>query len=406
MKGLQTSIATIKKAGFSHIKVELEANLNRGGTHNDQEECGACKGRCVVDTLDGHGRKSGIEECTACGGIGVIGDSRTYDFYQDEDCQAFIMKYVSKEANKAINFKRFYRDGSVDSELTFTLPIDNPEYIIEVINAWNKFVQVNGNGQDVQGAGMHICVLQSSIYPPRKHLKEPNLSNFKSEVTKLLPALYVAGTSGNFTRGLRFRGAFISPQKRPYPAIHTVSDTCLEYRLFETCYERPETIYEYIGVIARTLEYYIDPSKKVISLGKEFPIYDKHHLSGFIGSAEQVEILKKQFRHVRPAGMTDKEFLGKREIELKVTKLREAERDKLKKIKVAYAERVKSYKQEKEKPLDEYEQDNVEYWKRERPGMDEDWYFARVRSLTPLETEQTYLRNNLRKEQPAVVLNV
>lgn len=405
MKGLQSSIDLIKKAGFSHIKLELEAQLGRSGkSYTDQQPCTTCEGACVVDVIDGYGRKTGKAECSECEGEGATGDRRLYNFGHEDDCQAFIRKQLKPETLRAINFMRFYRDGSVDSELTFTAPMSKPEVLVEVIEAWNTMVKAMGVKQDVKGAGMHVCVLPGSVYPVKKKLDERKLMNFKSEVTKLLPALFLASTSGNFTRGLNFRQPQIGTVK--YSAIHTVHDTCLEYRVFETCYERPEAIYEYIGVIARTLEYYIDPNKKVVPLGREFPIYDKHSLKSFMQLPEQVAILKQQIKYMLPEGMTAKEFFEKRDIDLTVTKLREAEKLKLKRVEQAYAERVKSYKKEKEKPLDEYEKDNIEFWKREKPGLDEDWYYARVRQLQPLETKETYLRNNTSKEQPTVVLAV
>lgn len=406
MKGLESAIATITKAGFSHIKVELEAQLGRNGSYNSAQPCTPCEGRGFITQLNGQGMPSFNIECTDCHGRGITGNGRSYSFGSESQCQDFISDHISEEARKAINFMYFYNDHSVDSELTFTLPVKHSELILEVIAAWNLLAEKNGNGMNVEGAGMHISVLPTGNYPCRGTLPATKIANFRQEVTKLLPALFVAGASGDFTRLFNFRVPRISNSEK-YSAIFTHGDSCLEYRLFETCYQRPEAIFEFIGVIARTLEFYIDPTKKVTTLGKEFPFFEGEGLKGFNRLPEQVEILKKTFAHVKPDNMTIKEFIEKRNVKLSVTECRTANMSKITKIKAAYKEHLKAYEAVRNKPLDEFQQDNITYWKREQPGMPEDWYWERVTGQkASIETEKAYIDQNITHKRPTLSVAV
>lgn len=408
MKGLQASVKAIKEAGFTHIKVELEAQLNRRGygtLYHDTRDCDTCKGKGYLPVIDENKKHVGNKECGTCNGEATIGHG-TFFFERDSDCQRFINTRISNEAKEAINFMRFYNDGSVDSEVTFTLPIDEPKYIIEVINAFKELAEKNGHGMDVAGAGMHIAVLPRPLYPTSARLPADKIQNFRTEVAKLLPALYIACAADKTTRGLSFRRPQISASMK-YSAIYTRGDTMLEYRIFDTCYQRPETMYEYIGVIARTLEYYKDPTKKVTTLGETFPLYEERDLKALIKFPEQVEVLKKQLRHVRPNGMTIKEFLEKRGIELKVTEVKKSEMENIKRLKTAYKEHVKAHQKLVSDPLDEYQEDNIQFWKEELPGRSEDWYWEKVtgRKKT-VEDEKTYIRNNIKRPKPAASLAV
>jgi hypothetical protein len=229
---IDKAIKTIQKAGFSHIKVELEAHLDRSGTYDGRIRCEDCNAMGIIDILNSVGTLTGREECRTCRATGYRG-GKAYNLSDSGSCQEFIKDQLNAETKKAINFMRFYYDGSVDSELTFTMPADKIELVLDVIAAWNKLDEVCGGNMIVTGAGMHMSVLPTSTYPCRNYLPEANINNFRSEVGKLLPALYIAGTSGAFTRGLRYRLPEITTTK--YGAISTHGNTCLEYRLFETC---------------------------------------------------------------------------------------------------------------------------------------------------------------------------
>jgi hypothetical protein len=413
---LKKAIKDIKKAGFTHFKVELEAQLNRGDSDGEvsYEDCAECDGRGYLHLFTAAGVEvDETTECTDCYGEGSV-EIEVDDFSVPETCQAYIKDHISQEAREAINFMYFYNDGSVDSEITYTLPIDNPQYALEVIEAFKSLADEIGNGIDVEGAGMHVSVLTSSDYPSYSRLPSANINNFKREVAKLLPALYVAATSGDFTRGIGYRDAMITSDTK-YSAIYTHGDTCLEYRLFETCYQRPEALYEYLGVIARTLEYYVDPSKRVTytskneeksALGTEFPIYGQAGLKGFTELPEQVEVIKKQFKHVQPAGVTMKQFMEQRKINLSLTKARKNLAQRSTKIKTAYQEHKKAYEFNRNITLTPYQEDNILYYRREYPSWDEDRIWARVTGFPLLQDEETFLRNNISTSSPARTLSV
>jgi hypothetical protein len=127
-KPYRDSIAAIKAAGFSHFKVELEATFNRGN----------------------------------------FWETWAHPDY----CQRYIMRHLSAETKAAIGFKHFYNDGTVDSELTFTLPIDEAHRAIEVMQVFMSIGQKTGH-TNTDRAGMHLTVMTSSVYPTRKRLSAP-----------------------------------------------------------------------------------------------------------------------------------------------------------------------------------------------------------------------------------------
>lgn len=359
-KDVSVAVKAIQDAGFSHIKVELEATLQRFVTR--------------------HG----------------------VDFTSERNCQKFISDHISEHARNAINYMQFYYDHSVDSELTFTLPVSEIDVVIEVINAWNSLAKEIGNGCDVAGAGMHISVLTGPNYPTYETLPTTNITNFMNEVSKLLPALFIAATSGDFTRGLRFREPQISPYTK-YSAIYTHENTCLEYRLFETCYQRPEAIYEFLGVIAKTLEFYTDPNKKIAKMNKVFEVYEAKGLNGYMTLPEQVQILKAQIKHIKPDGMTVKEFLDARGVTLLVKTARDKQGKKILRLKIAYEEQKKAHEKIRKDPLNEWQWDNLKYWKEQEPGHPESWYWERVTGhKAKIESQASFINTNLKSGTRAI----
>jgi hypothetical protein len=131
----------------------------------------------------------------------------------------------------------------------------------------------------------------------------------------------------------------------------------------------------------------------------QYPIYEGQGLKGFTKTPEQIEVIKKQFKFVQPEGMTVKQFMADRGIVLTKGRVTKELQDKIKKLKIAYQENVKAYEKIRNQPLDEYQLDNIEYHKRERPGMSEDYYWEIVTgNRMPRVDEAQYIRNNT---QPA-----
>lgn len=432
---LKSTVQAISEAGFGYIKVELEAQLGRPYGDSDDGEyvtCGECdgEGNHSCNTCDGEGynevaltRPDGSEStmteevsCDDCYGDGHLdcdecdGSGEVYEEYSSDDgeygsvsvCQDFIEKNISEEAKKAIIYGKFYNDGSVDSEYTFTIKLEDIKVLPEIINSFNLLAEQVGNGMDVDGAGMHVAVLpheSNGVYPVTRNfsLDPVKLQNFQTEVTKLLPALFLAATSGNFTRALGYRNPKIEGDK--YSAIHIVSGRCLEYRLFETCYQRPEAIFEYLETIARTLEYYKDPSKKVATMGKEYVFYDREGIKGFTSTPDQVRIIKKQLKMVLGKNTTLKKFQEARQIDLSVQSRNKDFAKKLARAKKMYKEAVANYEHRLSVPLTEYEQERMVEHERygyfdSRQQSKED-KIAYIRGLTKPGTEEQFVNRNV-----------
>lgn len=428
---LKSIIKKIKDAGFGYIKVELEAQINRPYEDDYAYEtcdccdgdgridCEQCSGNGYVETEVEDENGTVIEEeeycdacegdgtvyCEACDGSGEISVNDSEDFSDVDDCKRFIEESISKEAKDSIIFGKFYNDGSVDSEYTFTISVDNIEYLPEFIDSFNKLAEAVGNPLDVDGAGMHIAVLPTesqgayagsgrgcSAY---KTFGDKNIANFYREVGKLLPALFVAATSGNFTRELGYRYPKIDSDK--YSAIHVIANSCIEYRLFETCYQRPLAVFEYLGTIAKTLEYLKDPSKKVESIGKEYSFYDNEGMDGLIKTPEQVQIIKKHLRKVVPDGMTINKFLEHRDINLSVTSRKVQVKTELQRVKKLYKQTVETYKQMLEAPLTEWQTELFNRYMTDpyNRGMSENEIIIQVKGLRNPGTEEQFIKEHI-----------
>lgn len=274
---LREAIKFIKSCEYkgTAIKVELEAQLNR--EDSDSGYCESCDGdgydycqNCNDGELYNEVTEQydTCEECggdyhTTCGDCGGSGEHHSGSNYGDtDDCKRFILQHVSDKARKALIFSIFYYDGSVDSEFTFTLPIDKAPLVVEFVKAFKMLADEIGNGLETSGAGMHMAILNSSngTYPRGNALNDTCLSNFKKTMTPLIPALYFLASPDWRSRGVGYRNPEVGLGKGS--AINYVNG-CFEYRVFETCYQRPEAILDNIIVIAKTLRFY---SKKQVKL--------------------------------------------------------------------------------------------------------------------------------------------
>lgn len=274
--GYQADIKRIKEAGFTHFKVELEANL-------DREE---------------------------------------YDAWNDGNCERYVMDCLSAETAAALTYKQFYNDGSVDSELTFTLPIEEAYRSVEVLKAFSALAEEVGHGMETGRAGMHLTLLTSGTYPTAIPLNATKLRNFAAQVTKLLPALYAVSSHDGQTRALEYRTPQISPEKDGvYPAICTHDGTALEYRLFDTCYDKPEALLEKIQIIAATTRYF-HPTRKVKLQSAQFRLeqvaerYSKKPFAGTIKDLGNLQALEETLKLVKPASVSMNSFKKSRGLNL------------------------------------------------------------------------------------------
>jgi hypothetical protein len=368
-KGYKADMARLKKAGFTHIKIELEADMNRPDDGPDREYCSECDGgwrncdngcddgrlhdgpepECYLytgpdgETItgwyfdrpgDGWSRQQNPEweawnetttacecagdsvPCDNCDGSGYL-ESDSDGFADEDYCHDWILGELTPETRAALTYSKFYNDGSVDSELTFTMPIDQAHLAVEVMEAFRALGDEIGNGFETTNAGMHLSLLTSGTYPTRRPLNEAGITNFKLQVAKLLPALYAAATHNGTTRSLDYRRPQIAARDK-YSAIFTHDDTCLEYRLFDTCYDQPEALLEKYRIMAATIKYYANPNAKVTLKASEFYLnlsadrYSSGTFADSIADLDDYRALTETVRLVRPHGVSMKEFLAKR----------------------------------------------------------------------------------------------
>lgn len=375
---LAEAVNQIKAAGFSHIKAELEGDIGRDG----ERECEDCNGegnyRCencdsngYVYTEDNNGNEyenecaecsgDGYRDCEVCEGSGNAGNFRDEEF-----CEQFMLNWVEQnnpEAARRLTFGRFYEDGSVDSEFTFTVKIEDVEDVLVWINAFKALASECGSdGIDVSGAGMHISILPATSngsYPCHDVLPRENIRNFTTEMRKLLPALFFCASADHRSRDLGYRHASIGEDK--YNAISTHDDTCLEYRVFETCYDKPEAFYDYVKVIANSLKFYIDPSLKVSALGKKFGFTDGDELARFYDTPEQLRILNATVKHLKPKDKTFKKMKEERGVHYTIKTLSQKNKQRLAQLREDYREYRRNWLEARARPLTERQLSEVDH---------------------------------------------
>lgn len=323
-------VESMKKGGYkaTAIKVELEANFDREyGEWGDEAECYSF----IMEQLGDLGLARRGEAHT-------IGHDREYDTIWHVD--------------GPLTYAEFYNDGSVDSEFTFTILIDNPENVFlipKVIEAFKSLGNEIGNGIGTWKAGMHTAILSTpdGSYPQDDDDITPDqkkrFDNFSRSMTLLLPALYFLGSNCQTSRNLEYRQPRVTSEwmsipgsgyydNAKYAAIY-YSGGALEYRLFETCYDNPDTILDNIVVIANTLRFwrkkYRPSGLAKIANEVTFGIRDGDSLLRFYQTEAHIDFLNAGLRKLKPAYYTvsqikqQRDFkLNKREITTKLNKVR------------------------------------------------------------------------------------
>lgn len=335
------SISTGKYAG-KYQKVELEAVLHRGSRRSNEPQqitCSSCRGSTRQECeCELNGLPEGVITCSACHDEGYTdctneacsGGMMPNPAYRqagnwgdNEVCHAFIKKHVSAVCRKHTVFSRFYHDGSVDSEFTFTVPIGMPELVLEYIEAFKALGKaISSKPIDTRGAGMHITILRTpkggfpfdgvdedrysgefrrAAESTSLNLKATYHRNFKKSMTKLLPALLLLASSDHRSRPLNYRRPIIESGHRGAIAI-AGNGNCYEFRIFETCYDRPEMYYDYLCTIANALKFYRYTSTNIpISVG-ELEFYDDrtNGLHRYYHTEKHLEALDKGLPYLMP----------------------------------------------------------------------------------------------------------
>jgi hypothetical protein len=219
-------------------------------------------------------------------------------------------------------YSKFYNDGSVDSEWTFTIAASATDVLMrmpEIIEIWKSLAETMGADMVTRGAGMHTALLNSegARYPSEENQFSEYL-NFKTNTRLLLPALYMLAASDDTTRGLNFRRPRIC--NNDHRSAIDYRGGAIEFRIFDTCYNDPQQILDNIVVIRNIMRYWtLDTIKKPIT-GKTilFGVDNSNTLSRLYQTEDHIDVLNKGLRVIKPEYMTIREVKGKRKF--KVTK--------------------------------------------------------------------------------------
>jgi len=367
---LEKTIRYIKRKGFTHVKVELEAQLNRnaGSDYDEEEEScpdcydgytdcdhdrdcltcnmlgrvceisgspanaceaalhasdGPCRAVMCMECYGG-GRLDCPEDhrCETCDGRGWVEVDRSETPMSDDYCQAWILNAISKEARESVVFSRFYWDGSVDSEFTFTIPVEAIGYLPEFVRAF-KSLSEETEYMSVDRAGMHISIMMDGEYPVRnKALDNAKVNNFKKEMTKLLPALFFLASADHHSRELEYRIPRVYETK--YSAINIFRGG-MEYRVFETCYQRPDMILQFMDIIAKTLKFYgtAQVKKQIFKqfTFRECPSSNRAYVSRFFQTDDEIAALDAGLEYLRPDNVTVEQLKIQRNFKPKFNKI-------------------------------------------------------------------------------------
>lgn len=280
------NIAKESQFGVKAIKVELEANLNRDC---DVEEAHDYMMRRLQDM--------------------GLADEGNYVTLHDGLETAW-------QPLRPLTYCEFYYDGSVDSEFTFTLMLDDPENIFllpKIVDIWNDFAEEHGT-MDIRGAGMHMAFLPGGVYPAEKQKDyRVRFDNFKKSMTMLLPALYFLGASCENSRGLDFRKPNIGFEDHRTAIDYRLG--ALEFRVFDPCYQNPSLILDNFVVMSRTLKYWRKKYKPGLEKTHKKALFgtdDSNDLDRLYTTYAHLELLNSGLKLLKPGYLTVKEIKNQR----------------------------------------------------------------------------------------------
>ena len=406
-KVILQKIRDLKRGQFktTGIKFELEAHFNRprsGGcglcdrgrvycTHcdgewSDDQDCTVCDGHgnvvnpafggtgssepARIDCANCEGRGE-FDECQFCQCEGTVPcancDVTNPPRWWDEGfCHDWLMEKLSRmglarlrtdgsprrlshsqttmwEPVAPLMYAEFYRDGSVDSEFTFTLSVANEDSVFlvpKIIDLWKELGVAIGNGMLVERAGLHTalindpsCNYPSCNYPSQtSSADEIRFKNFAKSMSLLLPALFL-GSSNESSRELRFRqprvaSRFTNYSENKYSAVY-YNGGAIEFRLFNTCYDNPEAILDNLVVMANCMRYwttnYRPSGLQKITTRCQFGNNLNDKLDRFYGSTQHIDLLNHGLRKLKPAYYTIRQLKMQRNFGLNKRQLKKLE---------------------------------------------------------------------------------
>lgn len=400
--------------GATAIKVELEAGLNRRDYQPDDDcsyceggrsdcdncsgtgdaECERCEGSGEHGVTDEYGDEhdvtcarcdgSGETSCSECDGEGNVDcpecdgcsecDGEVANFSLDAYCHNFLMSKLEPlglaentpdagnlrlshgvnttwRPKGALKYAEFYNDGSVDSEFTFTLMLNESENIFllpKIIEIWNSLAEAIGFGQNVEGAGMHMALINSptGIYPSAvKAADVTRFKNFRKSMQLLIPALYFLGSTDETSRGLNYRrpqiGSDVLSDGGKYSAV-SFRGGAIEFRLFNTCYETPEAILDNVVVMGNAMRHwttiYTPHNLRDIVPRVQFGNENDNTLKRFYVTCEHIDLLNAGLKRLKPSYMTITEIKKQRNFSVTKNHINSATDTRRKEAEVEYKE--------------------------------------------------------------------
>lgn len=335
---LKAALESIKTGDYkgTAIKVELEAQLNRPeGSRNNR--CDACDGDGYIfctecDQGDVPCPNTGCEpdeavedcefncqngwidcedcggedrvDCSECDGTGRTDDERAS--WTVNYCRDWLLENVPKASADTLIYSKFYNDGSVDSEFTFTLPIEKARLAVHFIEAFAKMAKLiekqTGLKADTEGAGMHIAVLNSEDgdYPHNNYIDYAKAVNFRESMRPLIPALLFLASATHDSRGLGYRPPDINLSGKMGVVGVSNNECVFEFRVFETCYQRPLAIIDFFIVISKALKFYKDTATDTSMKLGELGIKDGRGIDRFYYTVKHVEALERGLALLKP----------------------------------------------------------------------------------------------------------
>lgn len=296
-------IKKIKKKGFTHIKVECEINIGRENSkkitrksctkcyHGKQtcpvcknapykcescngeriKECTKCKSKGCSQCWD-NGMltckkcdSTGHAKCEMCNGTGNIecldchGDweekQENKEAWNPNTCkEAIHNKLITENIHPEFTYSKVYRDGTVDTEWTFTIPIDNAEMLPSILKVFKEALEPCTGFWEDHNAGLHIALMTSGNMNDSS-LDPARVETLKEYAKRLLFGMYACGTAKSYTRPWQYRKPQINERDK-YSAINCKNNQLLEFRFFDPCYEAPNRILDYIRIMSAIVQFY------------------------------------------------------------------------------------------------------------------------------------------------------
>ena len=378
------AVRELKEKGVTGIKLELEGTMQRRSVSIQYERCSDCDGNGSRECADCNGlgwqvdsegfendecttcESRGAYNCTTCAGNGRTARDGQVDWSSDSIAfQWFVDRLATRLGQEKrrtptqnydtdifpwLSFAKLYYDGSVDTEVTFTVRLDNEENIFlipEVLEVYKEMAETIGRGLDVRGAGMHTALIfdEDCRYPNTSSFPytETQKDNFQRSISQLLPAFYFLATATQRSRAIgSYRPPVVGGSGKQTAIGY--NGGAIEFRIFDTCYERPEATLDNIVVLKNVMQYmssrYKNPNiaKEIGKSSINFGNDDNQMLSRLYVTADQIGVLYAGLPKLMPEYYTVEELCEQRSFKRTLGDAETVAREQREQAEMEYAE--------------------------------------------------------------------